>query len=198
MARDDGDSDDDESALDIATRLERLARLLRQSGHAGGLVPAQWEVLRYLARANRLSRSPGVLARYLGSTKGTISQSLQTLVKKGLIARQTRAGDERHVLLTLTTTGKALLLEDPLRAIANDLEQLGGKTRRRFAKGLAELLSLEIDRQKAARFGTCGGCRHFQEASKDKGPTCAFDGAPLPASETTLLCIAHETSDGQA
>ena len=139
MARDDGDGEDDESTLDIATRLERLARLLRQAGHAGGLVPAQWEVLRYLARDNRLSRSPGALARYLGSTKGTISQSLQTLLKKGLVTRQTRSDDERHVLLALTATGQTLLAQDPLRTIATGIDALGGKTRRRFAKGLAEI-----------------------------------------------------------
>lgn len=192
MARDDGDRDDSESALDIATRLERLARLLRQASHAGGLVPAQWEVLRYLARANRLSRSPGVLARYLGSTKGTVSQSLQTLVKKGLVSRQTRSEDERHVLLALTPAGEALLKNDPLRAIAGDLEGLGGKTRRRFARGLADLLALEIDRQRAARFGTCGGCQHYRDGGKTGAPTCAVDGAAIAPLEAALLCFHHQ------
>ena len=44
--------------------LERLARLMRQRGHGHGLNPAQWEALRYLQRANRLSNTPGALARY--------------------------------------------------------------------------------------------------------------------------------------
>lgn len=195
MAKNDGDTEDEATAQEITTRLERLARLLRQAGHAGGLVPAQWEVLRYLARANRLSRSPGVLARYLGSTKGTVSQSLQTLVKKGLVNRQTRSDDERHALLDLTPSGRTLLAQDPLQAMATDVDSLGGKTRRRFASGLAELLSLEIDRQGATRFGTCGGCRHFQDGDKGKAPHCAIDGGELSREETALLCIAHEGSD---
>ncbi len=146
MAKDARDSDEDESppALEIATRLERLGRLLRQAGHAGGLVPAQWEVLRYLARANRLSRSPGAVARYLGTTKGTVSQSLLTLQKKGLVTRRTSAVDERQVLLDLTEAGRAKLAADPLQALAADLDALGGKTRRRFARGLSDLLSAEI------------------------------------------------------
>ena len=195
MAKDrDGRDEDDDggTALETATRLERLARLLRQAGHSGGLVPAQWEVLRYLVRANRLSRSPGALARYLGSTKGTVSQSLLTLDRKGLIRRENQPSDERYVLVSLTQAGHDLLAKDPLQAIAGDLEALGGKTRRRFARGLAELLGHEIARQGAASFGTCEGCRHFQAASSGKSMTCGKDGGPLHANETSLLCIVHQ------
>lgn len=194
MARDDSDDDDSPPALEIATRLERLGRLLRQAGHAGGLVPAQWEVLRYLARANRLSRSPGAVARYLGTTKGTVSQSLLTLTKKGLVTRRTSAVDERQVLLDLTEAGRAKLASDPLQALARDLDGLGGKTRRRFARGLSELLGHEIDRQKAARFGTCEGCAH--RAEQDGGPACRIDKAPLDSTEQNLLCASFTLEKG--
>ncbi len=185
MAREARDSEGDDTAtpLDIVTRLERLGRLLRQSGHAGGLVPAQWEVLRFLARANRLSRSPGQVARYLGATKGTVSQSLLTLEKKGLVSRRAKEADERFVLLDLTEAGRETLRADPLLAVASDLESLGGKTRRRFARGLAELLELEIGRQGAARFGTCAGCMHFSGSG-----TCAADSQPVSPEEQIRLC----------
>lgn len=198
MAKDDGEFEDGATAPEIVTRLERLARLLRQAGHAEGLVPAQWEVLRYLGRANRLSRSPGALARYLGSTKGTVSQSLQTLVKKGLIARQTKSDDERHVQLALTTDGHTVLTLDPLRAIAADVEVMASKTKRRFGRGLADLLSAEIDRQKASRFGTCNGCRHLQGGTRANQPVCGMDGVSLKPAETTLLCIVHEAAEDLA
>lgn len=189
MARETRDSEDDDTPapLDIATRLERLGRLLRQAGHAGGLVPAQWEVLRFLARANRLSRSPGHVARYLGATKGTVSQSLLTLEKKGLVSRRTKEGDERFVLLDLTDRGRETLRADPLLAVASDLEALGNKTRRRFARGLAELLELEIARQGAARFGTCAGCAHFTGSG-----TCATDGQSVSPEEQTRICAVFE------
>lgn len=195
MAKDARDNDDDSpSALEIATRLERLGRLLRQAGHAGGLVPAQWEVLRYLARANRLSRSPGAVARYLGTTKGTVSQSLLTLQRKGLVTRRTSAADERQVLLDLTESGRAKLTSDPLQALAGDLDNLGGKTRRRLARGLSELLGQEITRQKAARFGTCEGCAH--RAEQDGGPACRIDKAPLDSTEQNLLCASFTLEKG--
>lgn len=192
MARGAADNDDDAPApaLEIATRLERLSRLLRQASHAGGLVPAQWEVLRYLGRANRLSRSPGSVARYLGTTKGTISQSLLTLEKKGLLVRSANAADERHVLLNLTDAGRTKLQSDPLLSLAGGLDTLGGKTRRRFARGLEELLAQEISRRGAARFGTCAGCLHAQSSRTGPGLHCAVDGAVLAEGELALLCTA--------
>ena len=191
MAKEQSDSEDGDqpTTFDIATRLERLGRLLRQSGHAGGLVPAQWEVLRFLSRANRLSRSPGQVARYLGATKGTVSQSLLSLQRKGFVSRRTKESDERYVLLDLTEAGHETLRSDPLLAVATDLETLGGKTRRRFARALAELLDLEIGRQGVARFGTCAGCRHFTGAA-----TCSVDGKPLPPDEQARLCAVFSGS----
>ena len=190
MAKDDSaaDEDDQPQALDIAIRLERLGRLLRQSGHAGGLVPAQWEILRYLGRANRLSRSPGCVTRYLGTTKGTISQSLLTLEKKGLVRRQTNAADERHVLLDLTDRGHSKLQADPILPLVQGLDELGGKTKRRFARGLAELLSREIGRQGGARFGTCAGCALAKHSAAGNTFQCTVDGATPDEHEQTRLC----------
>ncbi len=45
-------------AQEAAELIDRLERLVRASEQAGDLNPAQWEVLRYLARANRFSRTP--------------------------------------------------------------------------------------------------------------------------------------------
>ena len=41
--------------------IERLARVLQNDGHCDGLKPTQWEVLRYLSRANRFSCTPGAV-----------------------------------------------------------------------------------------------------------------------------------------
>ena len=46
------------SSQDMPVLLERLARVLQNEAHTGGLKPTQWEALRYLARANRFSRTP--------------------------------------------------------------------------------------------------------------------------------------------
>ena len=73
------DEDDDADGQMIVWPLERLARLMRAREHEDGLNPAQWEALRFLSRANRFSNAPGALTRYLGATKGTVSQTLMAL-----------------------------------------------------------------------------------------------------------------------
>ena len=83
----------------IATLVDRLSRIAHSLQFSEGLNPAQWNALRFLARANKYSTSPGVLADYLGCTKGTISQTLIALESKGLVARIRCDEDRRKVLL---------------------------------------------------------------------------------------------------
>jgi len=72
----------------IAALIERIGRLLSTDAHAAGLLPVQWEVLRYLRRANRFSRTPAALTAYLGLTKGTVSQTLRALEGRGLVRKR--------------------------------------------------------------------------------------------------------------
>jgi DNA-binding MarR family transcriptional regulator len=116
MARKD-DDDDGASPAETLAKLERLARLLRQSGHAKGLNPVQWEALRYLERCNVLSHSPGAMAKYLSSTKGTVSQTIKALEKKGLLSKHVDPKDSRGVALYLTEAGRAVLADDDFGAL---------------------------------------------------------------------------------
>ena len=193
-------SSDDEENGDgrmIAWPLERLARVMRAREHADGLNPAQREALRYLARANRFSNTPGALTRYLGATKGTISQTLMTLERKGLIAKAAR--DARAVRLSLTDRGREMLARDPWTVLAADAEELGGKTRRRTQRGLEELLARELKRAGLASFGVCSGCRFFREKGRDGdagGPhLCMLFEAALTAEDAGRICIEHAAAD---
>ena len=85
--------------------LDRIGRIAHGLQFAQGLNPAQWEALRFLARANRYSRSPSALAEFLGTTKGTASQTVIALESKGLVSRTRRASDRRSVDLEVTPLG---------------------------------------------------------------------------------------------
>src|SRR3546814_1620435 len=87
------------ATIRIADLLDRLGRYLRSREHAGDLNPVQWEALRYLAQANRYSVNPSALTEFLGSTKGTVSQTLIVLESKGLISRDADPGDRRQLRL---------------------------------------------------------------------------------------------------
>lgn len=183
--------DDVPSPMAIRFKLERLARLMRQQGHGKGLVPVQWEALRYLARANVLSNSPGALARYLGATKGTISQTLLSLEKKGLVEKSTRDGDARSVALKLSDRGKALLAQDGLLIMERDIENLSDKTRKRMDRALDELLRAVFLRLKEPSFGSCTTCRYFREGGSGASDQCMKVSAALTEEETKLICIEH-------
>jgi len=192
------EEDDDNPGSPIAAAIERLARLMRADEHAGDLNPAQWEALRYLARANRFSNSPGALTRYLGATKGTISQTLKALERKGLVSKATREGEKRSVALILTAKGAAALSHDPWQGLASDVKSLGNKTRRRLAKGLRELLAQELERGRRPSFGLCATCRFFREqgrAADPRGPHfCMLLEEPLSPLDSTRICVEHEAA----
>ncbi len=178
----------------IAWPLERLARVLRAREHEDGLTPAQREALRYLARANRFSNTPGALTRYLGATKGTISQTVMALERKGLIAKAARDA-KKSVRLTLTDKGRGTLASDPWVQLEAAVEELGGKTRRRMQRGVEELLAREVTRGGLASFGICASCRFFREKGRDgdaKGPhLCMLFDDALSNEETGHICIEH-------
>jgi DNA-binding MarR family transcriptional regulator len=195
MAKDD-DSEEDVTGAMIAAPLERLARLMRAAEHDQGLNPAQWEALRYIARANRFSNSPGALTRYLGATKGTISQTVMALERKGFIAKARRADEKRSVELALTARGRDVLAKDSWSRLATAAETLGGKTKRRMAKGLRELLEQELRRGQHQSFGVCASCRFFREKGRDSdaaGPhLCMLFEQPLSSAESHKICAGHE------
>ncbi len=190
MARKEEDEDVPQPSVSIA-KLERLARLLRQAGHAKGLNPVQWEALRYLARCNALSHSPGAMARYLGSTKGTVSQTVKALAAKGFVTKQTAGADHRGVALFLTDEGKALLAEDDALVLQADIAELSDKTRKRFDRALDALLEQERLRQGEPSFGTCLDCKFYREAATGLAAHCMKVNATVSAAEATLICVEH-------
>jgi DNA-binding MarR family transcriptional regulator len=179
----------------VAWPLERLTRLMRAGEHEGGLNPAQWEALRYLSRANRFSNSPIALTRFLGSTKGTVSQTIKALERKGFITKGPRENEGRSISLSLTPKGSAALSHDPLAEFSKSLDALSGKNRRRLAKGLADLLETDLKRREQPSFGTCPTCRYFREKGGDADGgaphSCMYFDVSLSGAETQLICIAH-------
>jgi len=69
----------------IRELIERLARVSAADEWADDLNPTQKAALAYLARANQYSRSPSQVAEFLAATRGTVSQTLKALARKGLI-----------------------------------------------------------------------------------------------------------------
>lgn len=176
----------------IAELIERLGRLVRAQSHAADLNPAQWEALRYLARCNRFSNTAGALTAYLGVTKGTVSQTLNALERKRLIARKADPASRRVVRLTLTRAGRALLASDPLLQVAEAAAALAPDMRAHADAALSALLASLQRRNGLRPFGACRTCRHFRRDAAGKGAHfCALISQPLSEEDSDRLCSEH-------
>lgn len=188
----------DLSTDDMVIGLERLSRLVRAHEHASDLNPAQWEALRYLSRCNRFSNSPAALTRYLSATKGTISQTLIALERKGLVSKSPRAGHARSVVLALTADGEKKLRDDPWRQVAAMIEEGGPKTRKRLANGSQKLVNKIIKARGLPSFGSCDTCRYFREGGAPddvKGKHwCLLFEQPVTRTEAKKICASHDTA----
>ena len=175
--------------------LERLANLLRADlrriGTASGLQAVHLQALIYLAQCNHFSNTPQSLADYLGLTKGTVSQSLLLLDRRGLIERYEDELDRRVVRLRLSESGQALLGEVGLHDLWRGATRDVSATRVRTAVStLREVLFLLQDEAGTANFGTCETCQHFERRSA-RVHHCDWYAERLSLAESRLLCRSH-------
>jgi len=170
--------------------IERFGRMARSDQHAEGMKPAQWEALRFLSKANRLSRNPGSLAEFLSSTRGTVSQTLIALEKKGLIIRESNPMDKRGRSLALTESGQAAIDRHPIQHLEKALSAIeNGAEVARELKGVMATLAKQRD---MAVFGICGECAHLQKAKgekkEDEPHHCLWSNTPLTDLNLALIC----------
>lgn len=174
----------------IADLLDRLGRLARALQFCDGLNPAQWETLRFFARANRYSRTPGALAGFLGVTRGTASQTLIALEAKGYVRRSRCPADRRSVDIALTDEGRDLLTRDPLCRLREAAEALSAAQRSALIEGMDGLLKSLQRIDGLPEFGRCFGCDHFRDGGLPDAPCrCALTGEALDPDELTHICI---------
>jgi DNA-binding MarR family transcriptional regulator len=180
----------------LADLVERLGRLAQGERYAEGLPPVQWQALGYLARANRFSRHPTALGLYLGATKGTVSQTVMALVRKGLVRKEADPADRRAVTLDLTARGRALLARRPAGALADALAELPAPARARLARTLAQVLEAMLARRQGRMFGQCAGCRFFRRGgarAQAAGPhRCGLLDVPLSDDDAEKICVEFE------
>lgn len=129
---------DDRAAAELITQVMRAASSLAFSG---GLNPAQWSAMRYFAQAAPEARSVVAFARYHRTTKGTASQTIAALLKKGLLDRRRNDRDRRSADLEVTAQGVGLLQNDPLNELAQAVGLLNETERRAMTRGLERILT---------------------------------------------------------
>lgn len=167
--------------------IDRIARLSEAEAWDDGLTPTQRAALDYLSRANRFSRAPTQVAAYLGATKGTVSQTLKTLVRKGLLEEHRSSTDRRSFSLELTEQGRTAAAS-PNRLEAT-LQGLDAEEIAALEAGLAEVLTRHLATTRGRRFGICADCTHHRKRP-DGSRFCALLEVPLGEGEARQIC--HE------
>ena len=185
----------------IAEMILHLGRIASGDGLVEGLTSGQWTVLRYFGRANRFSRTPSAFAAFHGTTRGTASQVIKSLVAQGYLRQTQSKTDGRSVQLDLTNKARAIIAKDPLEGLVRAAGALPPGVRGHFVNALQRTqcqVALDTDRP---IFGTCGTCAHLErDGGRKQGQgqhACGFMNEPLSEGELEQLCI-HFTPDRPA
>ena len=186
--------------VEIFDLIERMAALIRSEERKKctelGLQPVHLQVLDYLSRCNRFSDTPAAVTNYLGMTRGTVSQTLLLLEKKGFIKKTADAADRRMVHLSLLASGNAILqqarpseLFDQATSILK--ESAFNSHQEVFVKALSALQKAN----KSQSFGLCKTCQYFTTTST--GFVCGLTREQLSQSDSEKICQEHKVGGDQ-
>ena len=184
-----------ESARTLLELVSCLGRVIHEEerGHAlsAGLQPVHLTALSYLRDANRYSNTPHALTEFLGSTKGTVSQSLLLLYRKGLVEREADPKDGRVVRLRLSAAGEKLLRGAALDARWESAAgALSPEDAALASQALATVLR-SLQRGRGGRtFGVCITCALFTRVGA-RSFRCGLTGESLSQSDSTKICREH-------
>jgi DNA-binding MarR family transcriptional regulator len=153
----------------LAGDVERIVTLYREAGRAlrsgdpsgweSGLTMPQVRVLYFLGRQGKAS--VGEVAAEMGVTQPSATETLEKLVRAGLVERATDTCDRRVVRNTLTPAGRETIdlpWEARRAALASALRDVSTSDREAIARGL-ELLCDALQRSgQPVQFGPPGKC----------------------------------------
>lgn len=172
----------------VREMLDRIARITASGDWAGDINPTQRAALSYLNNANRFSRSPSQVADYLSATRGTVSQTLKALARKGLVQEVRSAFDKRTISYDVTEAGHAAL--NVKTTIDNALGQLSETSLNSLSDQLSEVIRQALLARGGRSFGICRTCRHHR--ADTAGAFCLLLNEPLLPAETDQICHEHE------
>tara|TARA_R110002110_G_scaffold138271_4_gene323912 strand:- start:1157 stop:1681 length:525 start_codon:yes stop_codon:yes gene_type:complete len=168
--------------------LDRIARITASGDWGGEINPTQRAALSYLTNANRFSRSPSQVADYLSATRGTVSQTLKALARKGLVHEIRSELDKRTISYDVTEEGHAAL--NVRTVIDNALSQLSETKLNNLSCQLSDLIRQALMARGGRSFGVCRTCRHHR--ADTAGAFCLLLNEPLLPAEADLICHEHE------
>lgn len=173
----------------LAVLLAHIGRAGDRAALSGGLTSAQWNALRYFARANTISRTVSALARFCATTRGPASKTVKALIDSGYLARRRSPDDGRSSRIDLTAKGHEVVAHDPFRSLITAIAGLPAAERRALDSATDTLLS-DVACPDGTCFGTCPTCGHLSQMEPETY-ACTWRGVTLDPAEIDRICAAY-------
>ena len=171
---------------ELAELLVQLGRTAYARPGESGLTAAQWAALRYFSRANRFSRTVSGFAEFHATTRGTASQTVRSLTRRGFLSRRRSERDGRSVLFELTDSARRLLASDPLNDLVAAAAWLDDQRCAGLIRDLVQISDRLVQECAGTRPGVCARCGHL--VGSDGSYRCGLMQEPLDDEELTELC----------
>lgn len=187
-----------DSAQQIAQGFLRIAQVLRQDGYRGrerhGLSVTQAQVIALIDARGPLR--VGGIARELGITSATASDSLRALEAKGLIERSPAAEDRRATVIALSRSGRAVAPQvgESIVRLMEAVVALPDHTRSDLLAALVALVGELAAAGVIAPARLCTSCSWFAPGVHpgDARPHhCRFIDAALGPADLRIECPDH-------
>lgn len=174
--------------------IERISTLMRSEERriytALAIQPVHGQVLEYISQCNQHSNTPATVSEYLGLTKGTMSQTIQVLVRKGYIEKCQDKTDRRVVHLNLLPAGQDIVDKiKPLDIFLQAEKLISSENFTNLPEALTKTLSALQQANHSKSFGLCNTCDHFAE--QDNHYHCRLTEQPLEHADTEKICKEH-------
>jgi DNA-binding MarR family transcriptional regulator len=180
--------------VDVFDIIERMCALIRSEERRKctelGIQAVHLQVLDYLSRCNHYSDTPAALTSYLGMTRGTVSQTLLLLERKGFIKKTIDEIDRRKLHLSLLVEGSEILKQTRTSDIFKQAALLSKE--KDFLNNEEAFMQALVALQKANKsqsFGQCKTCKFFTIASEVF--SCGLTKERLSLGDSEKICQEH-------
>ncbi len=171
----------------------------RRSG-SRGLHPTQGQVLAILRQHHDTDMGTGDIARQLAVTPATASDSIRTLIEKGLIRKTASKRDRRAVVLRLTPDGRreADRVLDWPDFLSSAVQTLSESEQRVFIRAMMKMIRSLQESGRIPISRMCASCRFFRPHAYDDAENphhCDFVNAPFGDADLRFDCADHQPTE---
>jgi DNA-binding MarR family transcriptional regulator len=181
--------------LSLALKVDQIS-----SSAAAGLNPAQAHVLGFLAGRAAGGARVKAIARHLGVTQPTATDSIAALARKGMVTKSSDGDDARAVMVAVTEPGRRALkaIESTSKAMGDALGALDPDEQEDLLILIVKLIrSLQVAGAISDQ-RMCASCSYFRPHAYPGAEAphhCAFVNAAFGSRQLRLDCSDHQTAE---